>query len=312
MKIGLLLYPDCIPSGLLAFSELLIAANMRMGTATFEFSWLSEHGGTASCRNGLELSTEKLGSEPIDGLLVPGAWRDQSSVVQDSDRTLVQAMSNLDRRVFLMSYCTGVHLVAQTGRLDHHPATTTWWLLDSVRHRFPDVQWKMNNTLVRNTQNATASGVNGYLPIALALIARLGGENVAEDIRKYMVLPRPVQHNTPFQQLPQLLQQGPWIRDIFMWVEKTPATQLRTTELARHLNMTPRTLGRQMSAITGYKSAELMRLIKLNQVSDQLIGTNKTIDAISDDLGFSDNTSLRRSFSKLTGFTPGEYRRQFG
>lgn len=312
MKIGLLLYPDCIPSGLLAFSDLLMAANLRTGTAIFEYSWLSEQGGTVSCSNGLELATKELASECIDGLLVPGAWRDQTSIQQKEDGPLVKAIADLDRSVLLMGYCTGVHLVAQTGRLNHHPATTTWWLQDTVRQQFPDVQWQMNNTFVLNTGNATAAGVNGYLPIALALIARLGGENVADDIRKYMVLPRPVQQNTPFQELPLLLQQGQWMRRIFLWVEKTPAARLRITELASHMNMTPRTLGRRISAITGYKSAELMRLIKLNQASDQLIGTNKTVDTISENLGFSDDTSLRRSFTKLTGMTPGEYRRAFG
>lgn len=312
MNIGLLLYPGCMPSGLLAFSELLLAANLRAGKTAFEFTWLSENGGAVTCANGLELPTTKLDDVTIGGLLIPGAWRDQTSIRKEEDGPLIHAIKRLAPGILLMSYCTGVYLAAQTGKLNHQPATTTWWLQETVRNEFPDVRWQMNNTFVINPESATASGVNGYLPIALALIERVCGHAVADDIRRYMVLPRPVQQSSPFQELPMLLQQGQLMRDVYLWVEKTPAAQLRIAGLARHLNMTPRTLGRRIAGITNYNSAQLMRLIKLNQVSDQLIGTNKTIDAISDELGFADNTSLRRSFNKMTGMTPGDYRRKFG
>lgn len=312
VKIGLLLYQDCMPAGLLAFSDLLVAANVRAGQTLFKPTWLSEPGGPFECANGQTFKTDTLGRERIDGLLVPGAWRDQTSVQQDADGSLVRAIAALDRKVLLLSYCTGVHLVAQTGKLDHQPATTTWWLRNAVRDRFPAVQWQLNNTSVINEKTATASGVNGYLPIGLALINRLAGDQIAADIRKYMVLPRPIEQNTPFQELPLLLQQGQLMRRIVQWVEKTPATELRINRLAEHLNLTSRTLARRLAQVTDQNTAQLVRLIKLNQVSDQLIGTHKAIQTISNELGFSDDTSLRRSFRKLTGMTPGEYRRQFG
>ncbi|MCG8393114.1 MAG: AraC family transcriptional regulator [Pseudomonadales bacterium] len=33
---------------------------------------------------------------------------------------------------------------------------------------------------------------------------------------------------------------------------------------------------------------------------------------ISDALGFADDTTLRRSFKRVAGMTPGQYRQQFG
>lgn len=320
MKIGLLLYPDCIPSGLFAFSDLLLAANLRMGTSLFEWCWLSEKGKPVTCANGMELTASKLESADVDALLIPGAWRDQSSIHTPKDESLIRALqalvassdNNQGKRTAILSYCTGVYLAARSGGLNQQTATTTWWLLDTIREQFPSVQWQLNRTFVIDEGNATAAGVNGHLPIALSLIEQHCGKQIANDIQQYMVLPRPVERNTPFQELPKLIQKDPFIRDVFHWVEKTPYTHLKTAALAEHLHVTQRTLSRKIVNTTGYNSAQLMRLIKLNQISEQLISTNKSIYRISDEMGFADDTSLRRSFKRITNMTPGEYRRSFG
>ncbi|WP_163576453.1 helix-turn-helix domain-containing protein [Halomonas faecis] len=124
-------------------------------------------------------------------------------------------------------------------------------------------------------------------------------------------LPRLLERNTPFQELPELIQKAPFLRDVFHWVEKTPYTHLKTASLAKHLHITQRTLSRKIVTTTGYNSAQLMRLIKLNQISELLISTNKPVYRISDEMGFADDTSLRRSFKRITNMTPGEYRRSF-
>lgn len=313
MKIGLLLYPDCIPSGLFAFSDLLHAANLRMGQSVFEWCWLSEQGRPVACANGMELPASKLESADVDALLIPGAWRDQSSIHNQGDASLVQALEEFGKssdkkqrnQAAILSYCTGVYLAARAGKLNQQTATTTWWLLDTIREQFPDVHWQLNRTFVIDEGNATAAGVNGHLPIALSLIEHHCGRQVANDIQQYMVLPRPIERNTPFQELPELIQQNPFIREVFHWVEQTPYTRLKTNALSEHLHITPRTLSRRIVSMTGYNCAQFLRLIKLNQISEQLISTSKSIYRISEELGFADDTSLRRSFKRITKMTPG-------
>jgi len=54
-----------------------------------------------------------------------------------------------------------------------------------------------------------------------------------------------------------------------------------------------------------------MRMVKLNQASESLILTNMSISAISEQLGFVDDTTFRRSFKNVSGYTPGDYRQVF-
>ncbi|WP_092383671.1 GlxA family transcriptional regulator [Halopseudomonas salegens] len=309
MNIGLVVYPDCLLAGLLAFSDLLLAANLRADRRHFSFSWLSEQGGDVDTAKGISLQTEKLAEASVDAVLVPGAWRDGEAALAPSDKDLVQALRSLPRTTRYWSYCTGVILVASAGRLDGSPATTTWWLRELAGQQFPAVQWKPHETLVYSSENATASGVNGYLPLALAILEAECGASMVEDIRRYMVLPRPEGRQTPLQDIPALIQRGGWLRSLIRHIEATPASDLATLRLAAAMNTSARTLQRRVLVESGYSCGKLMRLVKLNQVGEQLITSARSVAGIAHELGFADESSLRRSFRQVSGMTPGQYRK---
>lgn len=312
MRIGLLLYPDCMPAGLFGFSDLLLAASLRSGQKTFEFDWVSEQGGTIRTANGISLETKPLSQQPLDALVIPGAWRDTDTVIHPHDAIVVAAIRRLPATTRLWSYCTGVCLAAQTRGLDGLPATTTWWLRDRAARAFPDIHWKPNQTLVYTDTHATASGVHGYLPLALAVLEEYLGTTIVEEVRRYMVLPRPATCHTPFQELPLLIQRGGWLRKVIQWIEHTPANRQNIAALANAMRTSPRTLQRRVLRESGYRCGKLMRLVKLNQVGDRLISSEQPLSLIANNLGFADDASLRRSFRQVSGMTPREYRQHFG
>ena len=81
--------------------------------------------------------------------------------------------------------------------------------------------------------------------------------------------------------------------------------------VAKHLNQTERTLSRKVKKVTDLSLASFMRLLKLHQASESLIYSNKPINLISDALGFSDDAAFRRTFKKVSLYTPSEYRLEF-
>lgn len=311
MRIGLVIYQDCLPAGLFGFSDLLLAANLRLGEARFSFHWLSETGGRKSTANGMTLATEPLKEAAMDAVLIPGAWRDASTALDRKDEGLAAALGRLPEATRLWSYCTGVLVAARSGVLTGQPATTTWWLRDIAGQCYPEVDWKPSQTLVWTQRHGTASGVNGYLPLALALLEEQCGPALVDDIRRHMVLPRPERRSTPLQDVPGLVQRGGWLRQLILTMERTPARELDTSALAAAMSMSRRTLQRRVLAESGYRCGELVRLIKLNQVGEQLISSDRPLATIADRLGFVDEASLRRSFRQVAGMTPGDYREHF-
>ena len=256
----------------------------------------------------MTITTTPSSAVKLDAVLIPGAWRDEASVLKQADQPLIASLRALNPSIAVWSYCTGVCLVAEAGRLEGQAATTTWWLHDWVVDHYPDVQWRMNDTLVFQENTATASGVTGYLPLALELVKRHCGAATVDAIRDHLLLPRPVARHTPFQTLPTLMQKSAFIRSVVSWVESTPAAELSAVGLAEAMNTTPRTLNRRLHKETQMQPGQLMRVVKLKQVADRLVGSRHSIQQIAEELGYSDDASLRRSFKQMTGLTPKEYR----
>ncbi|MDB5732940.1 MAG: AraC family transcriptional regulator [Variovorax sp.] len=316
VRIGLLLYPNCMPAGLFAFSDLVHAANRRNGACLFEVCFVAARPGAVECAHGQTLvAGASVRDTPLDALLAPGFWAEspqQVSSALGTNADLIALLAALRKGVMLWSYCTGVCLLAAAGRLNEQKATVTWWLADAMRQRHPEILWQIERTSVFNPDTATASGVNGYLPIAQALIERRLSAEAYRDLTKLMVLPRPEISHHAFQTMNLIEQPDRLLRKLHAIAEQIPATELTVQRLAKELGTSERTLARKITAATGLPIAGYVRRIKLNQVSERLILTSVPASTISAELGFSSDSSMRRMFKELTALTPAEYRQAFG
>ncbi|MBB5414901.1 helix-turn-helix domain-containing protein [Paraburkholderia atlantica] len=251
----------------------------------------------------------------LDALLAPGFWAESpehvQSVVGANDR-LVAMLARLPKTTLVWSYCTGVCLLAAAGKLNRQPATVTWWLMDTMRKQHRSVAWASEQTCVMNKRTGTASGLNGYLPIAQALIEGQVSPEVFRDLSKLMVLPRPERTHQAFQSLHLIEKSDAMLRSLHALVQRLPANDISVKRIAAQLRMSDRTLGRKVLALTGCGVGEYARKIKLDQVSERLIMTSAPASTISAELGFSSDSGMRRMFKDLTALTPSQYRQMFG
>ena len=320
MKIGLLVYHGCVVSGLFAFAELLEVANKRAGKALFQIQWLGidDKDVEVSAGSKTPITTIKVAGTLLnthsDALLIPGFWTSHQSHVERAINVyqpLISTLKRLPGTTQVWGYCTAVCFMAASGRIDNQQATATWWLADFVQKNYPSVDWRFTQTCIFEGQNCSASGLNGYLPIAQALIEEQCGQDILRDIIELMIMPKPEKSAQPFTQIKLMKLDDKLLREIYVWVEKTPATELTISVLAQHLNQTERTLARKVKQGTDLSLASFMRLIKLHQASEFLIYSRKPINVISDALGFSDDAAFRRTFKKVSLYTPSEYRQEF-
>jgi len=319
-RIGLLLYPGCMPAGLLAFADLLHAANRRGGRRLFETMYVACEGdvsnGVVACAHGLRLPPQaSLEAGGFEALLVPGVWGESAESVDAAvtgNPALVDALARLGRRTAVWSYCTGVWLAAAARRLERQPATITWWLADCARLRFPGVDWQVERTCVVNPRSATASGVNGYLPIAQAIIEAHLNVDAYRDLTRLMVLPRPERTHSAFHDVHPMAQPDRLLRRLHDAALRLPAYEATLARLARELGTSERTLARKVAAAAAMPAAAWVRRIKLNQVSERLIHTSAPASSISADLGFASDAGMRRMFKEATGMTTTQYRQAFG
>jgi putative intracellular protease/amidase len=85
-----------------------------------------------------------------------------------------------------MSVCTGAFHLARAGLLSGKPATTHHEFQDKLQKEFPDIQVKRGVRFVEGEKIATAGGLTSGTDLALRVVERYFGREVAQRTASYM------------------------------------------------------------------------------------------------------------------------------
>jgi len=112
-----------------------------------------------------------------DILLIPGGFGSRRAVADQKFLDRLAAASHRAR--ITTTVCTGSALLARTGLLDGRPATSNKIAWDWVTQQGPRVLWKRKARWVDDGNVLTSSGVSAGIDMALSLIARMHGREMA-------------------------------------------------------------------------------------------------------------------------------------
>ena len=125
----------------------------------------------------------------LDILVVPGGWgtRKELNNLVMLDWLRIRAVEVKT----LTSVCTGSMLLGFAGLLDGLHATTHWRSLDWMRESFPAVTVECGKHVVEDGRVLTSAGISAGIDMALRVVARYFGEDIARATAKYMEYPYP-------------------------------------------------------------------------------------------------------------------------
>jgi transcriptional regulator GlxA family with amidase domain len=119
-----------------------------------------------------------------DILLIPGGFGTRAAV---SNTTFLERLAATSQRATITStVCTGSALLARTGLLDGKPATSNKLAWDWVVQQGPKVNWIRQARWVDAGHIVTSSGVSAGIDMALSLVARLLGRDMALASARHM------------------------------------------------------------------------------------------------------------------------------
>jgi transcriptional regulator GlxA family with amidase domain len=132
-----------------------------------------------------------------DILVVPGGPGVRQAVDNDRLRQLLHGRASSAEVV--LSVCTGAALLARTGMLAGHRATSNKAALAWVAEQAADVEWIGRARWIESGKFVTSSGVTAGIDAALAVVARLVGERAAVDTAQLIEHERRLEHtDDPF------------------------------------------------------------------------------------------------------------------
>jgi transcriptional regulator GlxA family with amidase domain len=119
-----------------------------------------------------------------DLLLIPGGFGTRTAV--NNEAFLKHLAEASQRANITTTVCTGSALLARTGLLDGRPATSNKLAWEWVLQQGPRVKWRRQARWVDDGNIVTSSGVSAGIDMALSLIARLHGRDLALSAARNM------------------------------------------------------------------------------------------------------------------------------
>jgi transcriptional regulator GlxA family with amidase domain len=121
-----------------------------------------------------------FGTAPVPRLIVVPA---QSHPSEATQQWLRKTSQHTD---VTMSVCTGAFVLGAAGLLAGQAATTHHAFYDKFAEVFPDVQLKRGVRFVENDKISTAGGLTSGIDLALHVVERYYGAQVAQQTASYM------------------------------------------------------------------------------------------------------------------------------
>lgn len=244
-----------------------------------------------------------------DTIVLPGTT-DPTTPVPPEVLDALRAAAARGTRI--ASICAGAFLLAATGLLDGHRATTHWLATAALAARHPDVQVDPDVLYVDNGQFLTSAGAAAGLDLCLHMIRRDFGATVAAAAARLSVMPLEraggqaqfIVHEPPAPD-------GTTLEPLLRWMQENAERELTLDELATRAGLSTRTLNRRFREQTGTTPLQWLHRVRIHQAQRLLESTSHPVDRIAGQVGFGSPTAFRERFKRLTGTSPQAYRRAF-
>jgi len=211
------------------------------------------------------------------------------------------------RGATMSAACVGTFVLAESGVLDGHAATTTWWLAPLFRTRYPTVRLDESHMLVKSGPVVTAGAALSHMDLALWLI-RQQSPKLADLTAKYLIVDsRPSQ--SAYALTDHLIHNDPLVERFERWARTRLAQGFSLDEAAKAVASSKRTLARRMHAVLGKSPLSYFQTLRVERAVHLLKTGNETVDEIAERVGYADGVTLRTLLRRHLGQGIREIRR---
>src|SRR4051794_35599880 len=212
----------------------------------------------------------------------------------------------------IASICTGAFLLAEAGLLDGRRATTHWMHAADLAERYPAVDVDPNVLYVEDGRLFTSAGTAAGIDLCLHMVRLDLGTDVANTLARRMVVP-PHRDGGQAQYVDAPLPRcdSDTLAPLLDWAMGRLDQPLTLNDLARHANVSVRTLVRRFSAATGTTPLQWLLIQRVRRAQQLLESSDQPVERIASLAGFGTAANLRQHFTRVVGVPPAHYRRTF-
>ncbi|MFC3625041.1 GlxA family transcriptional regulator [Vogesella amnigena] len=209
-------------------------------------------------------------------------------------------------QVQLATICSGALLAGMAGLLDGRSCTTHHSIVGKLAAVAPAARVLDNRIFVEDGNIATSAGITTGMDLALALIERHAGADIAARVARRMVLYMRRSGDDP-QLSPWLAYRNhlhPAVHRAQDLIAREPAQRWAVEELAGRVHLSPRHLTRLFREQAGVGIVEYQQRLRISLVR-QLLQQGVSVERAAEGAGFGSARDMRRVWSKYLPGSPG-------
>ena len=194
---------------------------------------------------------------------------------------------------------------------DHRPLGLCW----RVQTRVSTCALAADRVLVVSGEReelVTSGASMTWHDLVLYLIARHVGATAAQTVARFFALQWHHEGLAPYIVFQGRNNHGDAaIADAQAWLSTHFSVGSPVEETVRRSGLAERTFKRRFTEATGLAPIDYIQRLRIEDAKRRLERTDAPVDEISWQVGYEDAAFFRRLFKRVTGLTPGAYRRRF-
>ncbi len=316
-RIGIIAYDGVQALDIAGPADAFSLANVVLArkSPAYEVVLLAPTKGPIATESGIAFYAQRTISRSglLDTIILPGgrALRQHQELRAALARWLRSAAPRARR---VASVCTGTFALAESGLLDGRRATTHWRYARDLQEHRPRVNVDADAIFIKDGKFYTSAGITAGIDLCLAFVEEDLGRDIAMAVAREMVVYLRRSGGQLQYSQPLLLQVQAKDRfdDIAQWIHGHLDDDLTVEAIAEHANMSPRHFTRKFKSSFGITPADFVEELRLDEARWLLVNADDAVEKVARDVGYANDETFRRAFTRRFGVVPSDYRTRFG
>lgn len=323
-KVAVVLYEGCYLSSLTGPIDAFQIANAhiqaRKGNDLAQFSWqtVAMESGAIETSGGFKLTADVTieSAGDFDFIYIPAFLYKGSKELDSMLLKMAPLIEWLQKcwkdKSIIGSNCSGTFLLAQTGLLNGRKGTTTWWLEQAFRTRYPKVNLHLQSMVTEQDRLICSGAMTANMNMALHIIEKQVSSELAVQCAKTMLIDTSDNIQSPYHNLlTRDSSSDPVVAKTQYWIHSHLHVNIDQIRLAKKVGVSQRTLIRRFKNELNVTPITYVQNARIETAKKILENTSTPLQQVVEQVGYNDISSFSKMFKKRVGLTPIGYRQRF-
>jgi transcriptional regulator GlxA family with amidase domain len=325
VRVSIVAIPDAVISTLSGIYDVMNAFKIMGATPTkqappapFDIEIVGERPGPLDLASGVPISVQCSIDEiaATDVIIVPSVLLRTNAWERGRYPRLVAWLTAMHARgALLCSACSGLFLLAETGLFDGKDATVHYGYAQTFAATYPAVPIHPERVLMiaGQREELISSGASmTWHDLVLYLIARHAGSTAAQEVARLFALQWHQDGLAPYIVFEGRNDHGDnTVLAAQQWLATHFSVASPVEKMIKCSGLADSTFKRRFTQATGLAPINYVQRLRIEDAKRRLERTEVSVDEISWQVGYEEPAFFRCLFKRLTGVTPGAYRRRF-